>query len=287
MKLYENYFGELNYTKRMDNGLRINGSLLYEDRIPIENSTDFSFFGSKDKLFTPNYPYEKLGAQFQRHQAMIVGINLRYKPGQQYIEFPDNKFPIGSKYPTLGLSYQKGIGGVFGSDVNFDKWNFSVSDEVNFKLRGLLKYSLSIGGFLNTNSVYIQDYQHFNGNQTIFASQYLNSFQIAPYYENSTTASFYAVGHLEHHFNGMITNKIPWFRKLKWNLVAGSNAFYVNSSNNYVEIFGGIENIFKVLRVDFVGSYLNGNTGQFGVRFGLGGLLGGMFNSGNASITIN
>ncbi|HMH31622.1 MAG TPA: DUF5686 and carboxypeptidase regulatory-like domain-containing protein [Puia sp.] len=287
MKLYENYFGELNYTKRMDNGLRINGSLLYEDRLPVENSTNFSFFGDKNKAFTPNYPYEKLSTQFVEHQALLLGVGLRFKPGQKYIEFPDNKIPIGSKYPTLMLNYQKGIEGILGSDVNFDKWSFSVSDDVNFKLRGLLKYSFSIGGFLNRNRVFIQDYQHFNGNQTIFASQYLNSFQIAPYYENSTTASFYAVGHLEHHFNGMITNKIPWFRRLKWNLVAGANAFYVNGNNNYVEIFGGVENIFKLIRIDFVGSYLNGQTGQFGVRIGLGGLLGGMFSGGNAKISIN
>jgi hypothetical protein len=62
---------------------------------------------------------------------------------------------------------------------------------------------------------------------------------------------------------------------LNWNLVAGTNAFYVNGNNNYVEIFGGLENIFKLFRVDVVGSYLNGKNGQVAVRIGLGGLLGG------------
>ena len=281
MKIYENYFGTIGYSNRFDNGLRIGGNLLYEDRLPIDNTTDFSFFGDKNKAFTPNYPYEKIEEQFPRHQALIFSVDLQFKPGQRYIEFPNNKISIGSKYPTLALSYQKGFPSLFGSDVNFDKWKFSIWDDVNFKLRGLLRYSFSIGGFLNTKSVYIQDYQHFNGNQTIFASAYLNSFQVAPYYANSTIASFYAVGHIEHHFNGMLTNKIPGFRALKWNLVAGANAFYVNGDNNYVEIFGGLENIFKLLRVDFVASYLNGKTGQFGVRFGFGGLLGGMANFGN------
>jgi hypothetical protein len=123
--------------------------------------------------------------------------------------------------------------------------------------------------------VYIQDYQHFNGNQTIVASEFLNSFQLAPYYANSTTASFYATGHVEHHFNGFLTNKIPPFRQLNWFLVAGSNAFYVNRNNNYVEVFGGIENIFKLLRVDWVGSWMNGRYYQSGIRVGLGGLLSG------------
>jgi Family of unknown function (DUF5686)/CarboxypepD_reg-like domain len=281
MKLYENWFGSFTYSDRFDNGLRISAGFLYEDRMPLVNTTDYSFFGSKDKLFTPNYPFEKINAPFPRHQASIFHAEVQFKPGQRYIEFPNNKMALGSKYPTLSLSYQKGVEGLFGSDVNFDKWKFSIWDDVNFKLRGLLKYSFSFGGFLNSSKVFIQDYQHFNGNQTIFAAPYLNSFQIAPYYANSTIANFYAVGHLEHHFNGMITNKIPLFRKLEWHLVAGANAFYVNGNNNYVEVFGGLENIFKLLRVDFVGSYLNGHNGQFGIRVGLGGLLGSMVSLGS------
>ncbi len=274
MKIYENYFGSLTYSRRLDNDLLITAGLLYEDRRPIENTTDFSIFKDKDKVFTPNYPFEKLTEQFTHHQALIGRIALRYRPGQQYIQYPSSKVALGSKYPVFELSYQKGISDVLGSDVDFDKWRFSISDDMNFKLRGIMKYRFSMGGFLNDRKVPIQDYQHFNGNQLLFASQYLNSFQLAPYYSNSTTASFYVTGHLEHHFNGMLTNKIPLFKKLNWHLVAGSNAFWVNRNNNYVEAFAGIENIFKVLRVDVVGSYLNGHKGEVGVRIGFGGLLG-------------
>jgi len=275
MKLYENYYGNIAWNKRFDNDLRITADLLYEDRLPLENTSNYSLFKNEDKLFTPNYPFEKLSAQFERHQAVIAGVVLQFKPGQKYVQFPRGKMAVGSRYPTFSLSYYKGIQDLLGSDVNFDKWKFSVWDDKNFKLLGFLKYKFSIGGFFNARKVFIQDYQHFNGNQVLYASPYVNSFQLAPYYANSTTASFYTVGHIEHHFNGLLTNKIPLFRKLNWHLVAGSNAFYVNSSNNYVELFGGLENIFKLFRVDLVASYLNGNTGQVGVRIGFGGLLGG------------
>lgn len=275
MKIYENYFGQVIYNKRFDNDLRITADLLYEDRLPLDNTTDYSLFKDKDKLFTPNYPFEKVGAQFERHQALIAGVTVQFQPGQRFVQFPRGKQAIGSKYPTFSASYKKGFDKVLGSDVDFDKWTVSVWDNMNFKLRGLLKYRFSIGGFLNDRKVPIQDYQHFNGNQLLFASKYLNSFQLAPYYANSTTESFYAVGHLEHHFNGFLTNKIPLFKRLNWHLVGGGNAFFVNKNNNYVEAFAGIENIFKVLRVDVVGSYLNGNKGQVGIRIGLGGLLGG------------
>ena len=274
LKFYENYFGELRYTKRFDSDLRITGSLLYEDRIPVDNTTEFSFF-KKDRIFTPNYPQEQLVAQFERHQALLFGVNLQYQPGQRYIQYPRRKVAIGSSYPTFALSYTKGIPSLLGSDVNFDKWRFSIWDDMNLKLKGTLKYRVSIGGFLNSKEVTIQDYQHFNGNQLLLASQYLNSFQLAPYYANSTTAGFYATAHIEHHFNGLLTNKIPLFKKLNWFLVAGANTFYVNGNNNYVEAFAGIENIFRLLRVDFVGSCLNGNRGGTGIRIGFGGLLGG------------
>lgn len=277
MKIYENYFAQLNHTAQTQNGLKYRVNLLYEDRIPIENTTDWSVIKYSEQKFTPNYPTDKISQQFTRHQAVIAEASLEYQPGQKFIQYPRYKMPLGSKYPTFTLTYQKGINNILGSDVDFDKWSFAVADGMNFKLGGQFNYRIDIGGFLNDRSVFIQDYRHFNGNQIIFASKYLNSFQVAPYYANSTTASFYATAHIEHHFNGLLTNKIPLFKRLNWNLVGGSNAFYVNKDNNYIEIFAGLENIFKVLRVDVVGSYLNGKNGQVALRIGLGGLLGGKF----------
>ena len=289
IKTYENYFGSINFSKRFESGLRFNVNALYEDRIPLENTTYFTFFKDSAKI-TPNYPYERVSrAEIVAHQAVILSFNISFKPGQKYIQLPYSKVSLGSKYPTFSLGYTKGIKNVFGSDVDFDKWKFSISDDKNFKLAGQLKYKISVGGFLNTNKVYVQDYQHFNGNQSAAASEYVNSFQLAKYYEHSTTESVYAIAHLEHHFNGLLTNKIPFFKKLNWNLVAGANTFYVNSKSNYIEAFVGLENILKIFRVDVVAAYENGKRGHTGLRIGTGGLLGGNIqrNRGNKSVTIN
>ena len=279
MKIYENYFGSISFSKRYESGFRININTLYEDRIPLENTTGFTVFKKDSINITPNYPYEKILSQFTAHQAFIISIDVSIKPGQKYIQFPNRKASLGSKYPTFSFNYTKGMENIFGSDVNFDKWRFSINDDKNFKLAGLLKYKIGIGGFLNTNKVFIQDYQHFNGNRSTRASEYVNSFQLAKYYANSTTGSFYSYGHLEHHFNGLITNKIPLFKRLNWNMVVGGNAFYVNGSNNYVEVFAGLENILKLLRVDFVAAYTNGKRGLTGIRIGTGGILGSNVNT--------
>ena len=216
-----------------------------------------------------------MNMQFEPHKALIAGFTISFKPGQRFIQFPTYKVGIGSKYPTFVLNYSKGINNVFGSSVNFDKWRFSIQDDKNLKIAGAIKYKLGIGGFLNSKKVFIQDFQHFNGNRVLSASEYVNSFQLASYYGNSTTENFYSFGHVEHHFNGLFTNKIPLFRKLNWNLVAGSNALYVNKNNNYVEVFGGLENIFKIFRVDAVVGYDKNNNVSTGIRVGAGGLLGG------------
>lgn len=274
MKIYENYYLSLGFSKRFESGLRFSVSTLYEDRIPIENTTDFTIFKVDSGRITPNYPVERVSSQFPANQAVIVSIDMSFRPGQRYIQYPNRKMSLGSKYPTFSLNYTKGIKSIFGSDANFDKWRFSVADGVNLKLAGTFRYKLGMGGFLNSKSVYIQDYQHFNGNRSMAASEYVNSYQVASYYLNSTTEPFYTFGHIEHHFNGLLTNKIPLFRRLNWNLVAGANAFYVNRSNHFIEGFIGLENILKIFRVDYVMGYSNNKFISGEIRIGRGGLLG-------------
>jgi hypothetical protein len=286
LKTYENYFASIGYNRRYESGVSLQLNALYEDRIPLENTTDYVFSKERKGNITPNYPVEQLTQQFNAHQAVVASVTLSFKPGQRFIQFPNFKMPIGSKYPTFTLNYTKGINNIFGSDVDFDKWKFSVQDNKNFKLAGELKYKFSVGGFLNNKQVFIQDFKHFIGNQIVDASDYVNSFQLAPYYAYSNTAPFYVAGHLEHHLNGLLTNKIPLFRKLNWNMVVGSNAFYVDKNNKYIEAFAGIENILKLFRIDVVAGY-QGNNVNTGIRVGAGGLLGGSISSGGGNVNIN
>lgn len=289
LKVYEAWTGKAEYNNRFENGLRLNVTAAYEDRLPVANTTDFSFFKTR-RTILPNHPYELAGVPFTRHAAFVTAVALSYQPGQRYIQFPSRKVPVGSNLPTFELQYRKGIPDLFNSTADFDAWRFSVSDEANLKLWGTLHYRLSAGGFLNRRRVDIPDFTHFNGNQTIVAAPYLNSFQLAPYYRYSNTEKLYGVLHAEHHFNGLLTNKFPLFNKLKWNLVAGTNSFYVNRSNYYVEAFAGLENIFKILRIDFVTTAQAEPANRFGVRLGFGGVLGGSIRvnrrSASASIAL-
>jgi hypothetical protein len=273
LKLYEAWFGKIEYNTSFENGLRLNATADYENRIPVENSTDFSFF-YKERQFTPNHPYELATIPFTQHAATVAAITLSYQPGQYYVALPERKIPISSKYPTFELQYAKGFPNLFASTADFDKWKFTVYDDANLKLLGTFKYRFSVGGFLNNRHVDIPDFTHFNGNQTSVNFNYLNSFQLASYYRYSNTEHFYTLVNAEHHFNGLLTNKIPLFNKLKWNLVIGTNTFYVNRNYYYVEAFAGLENIFKIFRVDFVTATQAAPGRSFGIRVGFGGVIG-------------
>jgi len=278
MKIYENYFGKTGYTKEWESGAKFLIEGEYEDRLPVNNTSNYILDKSWSYRLTPNYPVEILSSQFQRHQAVVLHASFSFQPGQQYIQFPKRKVSLGSNYPTFTIDYSKGLKNIFGSDVDYDKWSLNVADDANLKLAGVLKYSFTVGGFLNNRSVFAQDYKHFYGNRTIFANQYVRSFQNATYYQFSNASSFFSELHFEHHSNGLITNKIPLLKKWNWNFVEGANALYINPQTKYAETFIGLENIFKILRVDLVVDFQNGYKPVYSYRIGFDGLLAAPFN---------
>jgi len=279
MKIYENYFAKTGFAKKWESGVNFLIEGEYEDRLPIDNTTDFILNKKWQYRFTPNYPVEILSSQFPRHQAVLGRLSLSIQPGQHYIQFPTYRMAIGSTYPTFTFDYTKGFKNIFGSDVDYDKWSLNVADNNNLKLAGVIEYSLTVGGFLNNKSVFAQDYTHFYSSYSHIAGEYVKSLQLASTYQFSNISNFYFEFLFEHHSNGLITNKIPGFKKLKWNLVEGANALYINPNTRYSEVFVGLENIFKLFRIDAVAGFQNGFKPVYTYRIGFGGLLGDAFNA--------
>jgi hypothetical protein len=269
MKLYEASFGRVNYTAGIGDGFTVSTTLFYQDRSPLENTTLHKWQDIKNRSFTPNTPQELGLPNIPRHQAFTASVQINWQPGSKYIEFPDRKVNIGaSKYPRLSLAFTQGVNGLMGSDINYSKWRFGVSDNLNFKLGGRFNYRAAVGGFLNRRTVYIPDMQHYLGNQVSSATPFLQSFQLMPLYAYSNAEKFYGEMHVEHHFNGLLTNKIPVFKKLNWFLVTGSNLLYLKD-RTYGEVFVGLENIFKILRLDYVQSFTNKGWQTSGIKFSL------------------
>ncbi|OYZ00027.1 MAG: hypothetical protein B7Y37_12220 [Sphingobacteriia bacterium 28-36-52] len=270
MKLYEADFFRLNYNAGIGNGLNFSGSIQFQNRKSLENLTDIAFWKNMpNRSFSPNHPAEFGAGPMQNHQAFLVSAGISWLPGAKYIEYPNRKVNIGSGYPTFTLSVTKAIAGILGADANYTKWRVNISDDLDLKLAGELKYSFAAGGFLQRSKIFEPDQVHFLGNQVLLASPFTRSFQLAPYYRFSNTASLYGTGHIEYHLNGLLTNKIPGFKKLNWFLVTGANSLLMESGNYYVEYFVGLENIFKVIRIDYLRSIEKNGAANTGIRVAL------------------
>jgi hypothetical protein len=274
LKIYEAEYGRLNYTKGLGAGLNLILGTEFQNRKPLENSSDFSLNKGETK-FTANRPFPLIDANIRKHQALKATIGIRWQPGTKYIEFPNRVVSIGSKYPVFTANYTLGVKHFLGSDVDFSKWVISISDDIGLKLKGNFQYRFFVGGFINSNKVEIPDLIHFRGNPSnLIAEGYLSRFQLVPHYQFSHSEKFYSTLFAEHHFNGFITNKIPGLKHLKWNLVSAVNSLYLNANRYYIEPSIGIENIFKIIRVDYLWGYENNNTSRQGFRIGFKYILG-------------
>jgi hypothetical protein len=274
MKTYEAGFFRAGFSKGLGEGVTVNGNIQYQDRLPLENTTDYSWRKNKETAFTPNYPFEVTSSNIPRHQAVVATMGINWQPGARYIEMPGRKINIGSKYPTFTLNVSQGIEGIAGSDVDFTKWRFTITDDLDLDLGGRLNYRFAAGGFLNAEKVFVPDYNHFTGNQQTIASPYLSSFQLMTYYGFSNKEKLYITGHLEYHLNGLLTNKIPVIRKWNWFLLTGTNSLFINKDSYHSEVFVGLENILKVFRIDYIYAFEKTLHRQ-GVRFSLPLFTGG------------
>ncbi len=267
MKIYEADYFRIGYGAGLGNGINISASFQFQNRRPLDNLSDITRWKDvSNRDFTPNFPVELSASGMPPHQATIVTAGISWRPGADYIELPDRKISIGSKYPTINASITKGLKGMLGSDVDYTKWRVTLNDELDLKLAGHFDYNIAFSGFFDAAKTYIPDYQHYNGNQTIFASSYMNSFQLAPYYGYSNTTGFNMSVHAEYHLNGLLSNKIPGFKKLNCFFVVGGNMLQITGGKAYYETLFGIENILKVIRVDFVQGFISTGDRPSGIR---------------------
>ena len=276
LKIYERYEGAAFVRRNYGNGLSWFVKASYQDRLPLQNTTDYVVTNWGRAPFNTNMPAHltTVAPPWVKNDAALIHASVSYKPGFTYTQYPDYKVANGSKWPRLTLTYDKGILGIFNSVSDFDKWRFTIQDNVHMKLFGELKYNIGIGGFLNSNYVAVPDLMHLYGDRGIgYAAPYLQSFQFAQYYDFSNKEPIYGEAHLEYHLNGLLSNKIPLLRQARYYLVMGGNAFYARQSDYYTEAFIGIDNIgwklVRVLRVDFVQSWDSYMGHNSGIRFGL------------------
>lgn len=266
-KFYESKKIRLDINKNWGNGFIINGFLKYENRNSLDNNTNYSFNKIYNEDFTPNNMFG-----LSESNLLLLGFDAKYTPGVKYIQYPKEKIIATYKDYYFTASYQRAIA-LEDDWANFDKWKIGFNHNFTMKLAGAVKYNIQVGGFLNTKNVGFYDLNHPLGNQTIFANSYQSGLQLAPYYSFSNSANLFGHAKAEWFLNGLITNKIPGLKQLKWNLVFGGTAYYINEEMNYFDASVGFNNIgfkiFRSVRVDYFVGIMNNVSDHNKVRNGL------------------
>lgn len=269
-KLYQKQFVSMSLSGRILGGLKASAAVEYANRNWLPNTSSYSFSKNTTRAYTSNNPLIP-GADvplFPQNQAFKIGLHASYDFSNRYETYPNGRRYLPSAYPTIGFSYIKGIKNVLGSDVDYDKISADISKtDILMGLYGRTSFYVGAGKFINNNSLYFTDYNHFKGNEGLFYSSGINSFLLLDYYTYSTRTE-YIEAHFEHNFSGFITNKIPLLRKLKLQEILHVNYLTSPELKNYYEMGVGVK--YLNLKLLYGQSYNSGNNVHSAIRLGVG-----------------
>lgn len=251
----------------------------------------FSFTVTGDnKRYNPilNLPSKTIyqGTTGEPLNTFEASVKLRFAYLEKFLENTFYRISLGSDYPIVDVKYTRGIAGVLNSSYNYDKISGGISDNMKIPPFGSLYYNVFAGKTFGTLPFPFLDIAP--GNEIYYYNPYafslLNKFE---YLHDS-----YLGINLEHDFGNGLFRYIPltrkwkfrqfWTAKALWGSLSEANRLYNPTSDprlfqsldgkTYLEVGTGVDNIFKLFRVDLVWRVLPQPLPAAGVeRFGVFG----------------
>ncbi len=203
-----------------------------------------------------------------------IEIGLRYAPKEKFIQSKWNRHSVLPEHPVFTLKHRIGIKGVLGSELNYHHTEASFSKRFWFSAFGYTDCIIKAGKVWNKVPFPLLIIPNANLSYTIQKESY--SLMNAMEFFNDEYASW----DLTYYMNGLIFNRIPLIRRLNWREVVtfrgmfghlseknrpdpldtgplykfpyDNDEYHYLGTTPYMEVGIGIENIFKVLRVDYV-----------------------------------
>ncbi len=229
---------------------------------------------------------ENLRTDFQTTEAIA---QLRFAKDELHIQDENQRISLGTqKWPVFTIRYVRGINSFLGGDFSYNKLGINISNDINMGLLGTSTFSLTAEKIFEPVP-YPLLANHIGNESLFYTSAAYNLMNYSEFVSDEYLAFRY-----NHHFEGFLLNRIPLMKKLKWRLLATASILYGRLSEEnlellppampdgtptlpfgalerdpYVELGYGVENIFKVLRVDFFHrmTYLdNPDVDNFGVK---------------------
>jgi hypothetical protein len=269
-KLYQKQYLSVSASKRITGGWMASGYVEWADRKSLSNTSNYSFFNPGNREYTSNNPFTPAFETplFADNQSFKVTLRTSYDFSDKYETYPTGRRYLPSKYPTIGLTYTKGIKDVLGSDVDYDLLTADISkSNINAGVFGQTSFFIGAGKFLNNKSLFYPDFKQFAGNQILFTGTGINHFLLLNYYTYSTYTK-YIEGHLEQNFSGFFLNKIPLIRKLKLQEIVDVNYLSTPNLKNYTELGVGVQ--YLGFRLMYGKSFNSGSNTNSAIRIGVG-----------------
>ncbi|RXG21470.1 DUF5686 and carboxypeptidase-like regulatory domain-containing protein [Leeuwenhoekiella aequorea] len=228
-----------------------------------------------------DFSQTEIASEVKQTELVLSAI---FEPGKRTSGYGVERTTSNEWFPTLFLGYTKGVEGLFNSDFDYEKLQFSYRQP--WRMGGLGTFSSTIEAGKTFGEVPLGLLSVIPGNQNLFSIY--GTFPQLNYYEFVTDT--YATLHLEHNFGGRLFGKIPLLKKLNlreiigfrgaWGEISNENQL-INASNiryiapdskPYYEYSFGVGNILKILRIDFNfrGNYLEVPDAR---KFGVTGAL--------------
>ncbi|HEY9000894.1 MAG TPA: DUF5686 family protein [Mucilaginibacter sp.] len=225
-------------------------------------------------------------------QTTDLSVELRYAPHEKFYQGKLYRTPIPDKYPIFTLRYDQGFKGLLKGQYNYQSVTADITKRFYLSQLGFTDVEAEGGYIFNKLPFPLLDIHHANQS---YALQ-LESYNLMNYLE--FVSDHYASLNIDHHFNGLFFNRIPLLDNLKLREVVSFKSLWggLRSENNpandaslfqfpvredgrtithslnngpYMEASAGIENIFKLVRLDLVRrlSYLdNPDAPKWGIR---------------------
>jgi hypothetical protein len=285
----DNIFASLFRTSPLTNLTRVDQTYAWYEREWVDGLTSkVTLIGRTiTPLIANAYTYYKNDGSIATKENIRnteVRLNMRFAYKEKFISGDFSRISLGTKWPVMQVTYAKSLQNAFRGEYDYQKVVLNVSDRIRLiSLLGYTDYTAEVGKIFGAVPYPLMELH--GGNET-YVYDYM-SFNMMKYYEFASDQ--YASVGLFHHFEGLLFNKVPLLKKLKWREVVTCKALWgsVNEKNRrtlifpttlnalgnepYVEITAGIENIFKVFRIDALwrSTYLRPKAiDNFGVKFG-------------------
>jgi len=212
-------------------------------------------------------------------------LRLRYAFLERFLESTFSRVSLGSVYPIVDFKYTKGVSGITNSGYDYHKLSLSVSDYLKVAPFGDIYYNVFAGQTFGTLPYMLLDVAP--GNEIYYYNKYAFNLMNRYEYIHDKFAGF----NVEHNFGSGLFRFIPITRKLKfrqfwtakglWGSLSDANRqlnftsgypFSSLDGRTYLEVGTGVDNILKVLRLDFIWRPLPQTTTKSNNdRFGLFG----------------